>query len=131
MGHRVRALADSHTLLWWLNNDSHLSKRARQFIAAPTNEIFVSAATAWELSIKNRSGKLQAQALLDRFEDILQEDGFESLPITTDHAVRAGALPLHHTDPFDRMMIAQAQAEHLAIVSADTAFDHYGVRRIW
>ena len=127
----MRALADSHILLWWLNNDPRLSTHVRRFIAAPANEILISAATAWELSIKTMSGKLQAQPLLDRFEEVLQEEGFASLPITIDHGIRAGALPLHHSDPFDRMMIAQAQAEHLAILSADPAFDHYGVRRIW
>ncbi len=127
----MRAIADSHTLVWWLQDDPHLSKSARRILSNPANEILVSAATAWELAIKNRSGKLQVQPLLDRFEEILGEEGFETLQITCDHAIRAGALPLHHADPFDRMLVAQAQAEHLAIVSADREFDRYGVRRIW
>jgi PIN domain nuclease of toxin-antitoxin system len=131
MGDRVRAIADTHALIWWLNGDAHLSNAARKLIAAPSNEVLISAATAWELSIKNKSGKLQVQPLLDRFAELINEQGFEVLPITVDHAVRAGALPVHHADPFDRMLVAQAQAEHLAIISADKAFDHYGVRRIW
>lgn len=127
----MRAIADTHVLVWWLNRDPHLSAIAQKFISSSANEVFISAATAWELSIKNRSGKLKVQELLDKFEDAMDEQGFSLLPISVDHALRAGSLPLHHSDPFDRMLVAQAQAEHVAIITADKAFDAYGIRRIW
>ncbi len=127
----MRAIADSHALVWWLNRDPRLSDAAQKFISSSANEVLISSATTWELSIKNRSGKLNVQALLDNFEDVMDEQGFSLLPISIDHALRAGALPLHHSDPFDRMLVAQAQAEHVAIITADKAFDAYGVRRIW
>ncbi len=131
MGHGLRAIADTHALIWWLTRDPHLSGPAQRFISSSSNEILVSAATAWELSIKNRSGKLSVQDLLDRFEEAMEEQGFALLPISVDHALRAGALPLHHSDPFDRMLVAQAQAEHVTVVTADKTFDAYGIRRIW
>lgn len=127
----MRAIADTHALVWWLNRDPRLSGTAQKFISSSNNEILVSAASAWELSIKNRSGKLNAQSLLDRFEEAMEEQGFGLLPISIDHALRAGALPPHHSDPFDRMLVAQAQAEHVAVVSADKSFDAYAVRRLW
>ena len=127
----MKAIADTHVLIWWLNGDARLSTVAKRFIANSSNQILVSAATAWELSIKNRSGKLQVQPLMDRFDEVMTEQGFDVLSITVNHAVRAGALPVHHSDPFDRMLIAQAQAEHLSVITADAEFDKYGIRRIW
>ncbi len=127
----MRGIADTHALVWWLNRDPRLSSAAQRFISSSRNEVLVSAATAWELSIKNRSGKLNVQELLDRFEEAMDEQGFVILPISVDHALRAGALPLHHSDPFDRMLVAQAHAEHVSVLSADKVFDAYGVRRIW
>ncbi len=127
----MRALLDTQALLWWFRDDSALSPKARRVIAKADNELLVSAAAAWEIAIKNKSGKLAAQGLLDRFEDQLMEEGFLELPITLDHAVRAGSLVEHHKDPFDRMLVAQAQAENLPIISNDPVFDSYGVRRIW
>jgi PIN domain nuclease of toxin-antitoxin system len=92
----------------------------------------VSAVTAWELAIKASLGRLpSAIPLISDFETELTKDGFHSLVITTAYGIRAGLLPGSHKDPFDRMLIAQAQAENLAIVSNDTVFDDYGVRRIW
>jgi PIN domain nuclease of toxin-antitoxin system len=127
----VRAIADTHALVWWLTRDPRLSSTAQKFISSSSNDVLVSAATAWELSIKNRSGKLNVQELLDNFEDAMDQQGFSLLPISIDHALRAGSLPLHHSDPFDRMLVAQAQAQHVALITADKAFDAYGVRRIW
>lgn len=127
----MRAIADTHALVWWLNREPRLSSTAHKFISSSSNEVLVSAATVWELSIKNRSGKLDVQALLDHFEEAMEEQGFGLLPISVDHALRAGALPLHHSDPFDRMLVAQAQAEHLALITADKAFGPYGIRCIW
>jgi PIN domain nuclease of toxin-antitoxin system len=127
----VKALLDTHALLWWLSDDPTLSARARRAIAGTDNEIFVSPASAWEMTIKNKRGKLDVQDLLDRLPQEIEEEGFLVLPISIEHGLRAGALPEHHRDPFDRMLIAQAQAEHLPIVSNDTVFDSYGIKRIW
>jgi len=127
----MRVLIDTQVLLWWFRDDPALSAKARRTIAKADNEVLVSPASGWEMAIKNKSGKLDAQELLDRLEIELDEQGFQVLPISLDHALRAGSLVLHHKDPFDRMLVAQAQAENLPILSNDVAFDRYGVRRIW
>lgn len=127
----MRLLLDAQAILWWFQGDERLSKSARRMIGAPDAEVFVSVAAVWELAIKTRLGKLDAQSLLDSAEERFRAAGFAALSITVEHAVRAGALPMHHKDPFDRMLVAQAQAENLAIVSSDPVFDHYGVRRHW
>lgn len=119
----MRLLLDTHALLWWLA-DEGLSDRAREAIADPANFAAVSAASAWEISIKKALGKLAAP---DDLEHQVQAGGFSPLPITIGHAVAAGRLPRHHEDPFDRMLIAQAFAEGLTIVTRDKRFDHYGV----
>jgi len=127
----VRLLLDTHALLWWFTDDSALSAKARRTIARGDNQIIVSAVSAWEMAIKNKAGRLEAQELLDRLQEELDEEGFLVLPISLGHALRAGSLVEHHKDPFDRMLISQAQAEHLPILSSDTVFDRYGVRRVW
>jgi len=127
----VKYLLDSHVLLWWLQNDPALSSKALRAISSADNEIFISAVTAWELAIKNHSGKLEIHKLLDGLESKLTEEGFFTITISMRHALRAGALPSHHRDPFDRMLIAQAQVEDLSLISNDSMFDQYGVRRIW
>jgi PIN domain nuclease of toxin-antitoxin system len=122
---------DTHTVLWWVNGDSSLSSRGRAAIAQAT-VVLVSAASAWEMAIKAGAGRLpSALDLLQDFEGALAKDGFQALSITAAHGLRAGLLPGPHKDPFDRMLIAQAQAENLTIVSNDTVFDRYGVRRLW
>jgi len=127
----VKYLLDSHVLLWWLENDPSLSGKALRAISSSENEIFISTVTAWELAIKNHSGKLEIHRLLDGLENKLVEEGFFTLTISMRHALRAGDLPSHHKDPFDRMLIAQAQAEDLSLISNDSMFDRYGIRRIW
>lgn len=127
----VRLLLDTHALLWWATDDSNLPDRARTQIAQ-SEDVLVSAASAWEMAIKVSLGRLSsAQSLLSDFEESLSRRGFPVLAITAAHGIRAGFLPGPHKDPFDRMLIAQAQAENLAIVSNDTVFDRYGVRRVW
>jgi len=122
---------DTHTVLWWVNADPALTKRARTAITKAT-EVLVSAASAWEMAIKASMGRLpSALDLLTDFEGALAKDGFQALSITAAHGLRAGRLPGPHKDPFDRMLIAQAQAENLTIVSNDSAFDRYGVQRLW
>ena len=127
----MRVLLDTQALFWWFDNFPAVSPKARRAIANAGNEVIVSAASVWELAIKTKIGKLHAQPLLDRLEENLTEQGFRNLPITLEHAIRAGSLVEHHKDPFDRMLAAQAQAENLPIVSNDPIFDKYSVRRIW
>ncbi|HZR65856.1 MAG TPA: type II toxin-antitoxin system VapC family toxin [Terriglobales bacterium] len=127
----MRLLLDTHTLIWWATDDASLSRRARQEVEQ-SPEVLVSAASAWEIAIKFSLGRLpSALDLISDFEESLNLRGFHTLGITAAHGVRAGLLPGPHKDPFDRMLIAQAQAENLTIISNDTVFDGYGVRRLW
>lgn len=128
----MRALLDTHALLWWLSDDPALSRRAREAIANTKNTLIVSAASAWEVATKVRLGKLPTAAnLVSDFAGHLQREGFETLAISTEHAIRAGLLAGSLRDPFDRMLIAQAQAENMPLVSNETLFDDYGIRRLW
>lgn len=120
----MKLLLDTHALLWWLADSPLLSGRARSAIAR-SPAVYVSAATAWEISIQKAYGKLHAP---DDLEQALAANGFEALPITVAHALAAGRLPLHHHDPFDRMLVAQAQTESLTLVTRDTSMRKYGVR---
>lgn len=128
----MRVLLDTHALLWWFSDDPALTRPARKVIAETKNTILVSAASAWEIATKVRLGKLPTAAdLAADFVGHLDRDAMQILPISGEHAVRAGLLPGAHRDPFDRMLIAQAQAENLPLVSNEVLFDSYGVRRIW
>ena len=124
-------LLDAHALLWWLENDRRLSIGARRAIQEPTTQVFVSAGSLWEIAIKHRIGKLKAPKLIDDFQRELDAEGFVELPISAKHAIRAALLPANHKDPFDRLLIAQAEIENVPIVSRDSEFDNYGVARIW
>jgi PIN domain nuclease of toxin-antitoxin system len=119
----VRLLLDTQALLWWLG-DRELTKQARDAIADPSNVVAVSAATAWEIGIKKALGKLRAP---DDLAAQLSDGGFTPLPISIAHGLAAGALPHHHDDPFDRMLIAQAMTEGLTLVTRDERFAAYGV----
>lgn len=128
----MRLLLDTHALLWWLTDDPSLPASARSLIARGKNAVVVSAASAWEIATKVRLGKLPIAAdLVADLERVLVQEGFETLAISINHSVRAGLLPGPHKDPFDRMLIAQSQAEGVPIVSNDEALDGYGVRRLW
>jgi PIN domain nuclease of toxin-antitoxin system len=128
----VRALLDTHVLLWWLLDMEWLSAAARATIADAGTETFVSAASAWEISVKYKQGKLpEAARLMVDLEGAIASEGFAPVPITIFHGERAGDLPLHHKDPFDRMLIAQAFAESLTLISNERLFDRYGVARLW
>lgn len=120
-----RLLLDTHTLLWWLVDDPRLGERARALIADATNQVFVSAASAWEISIKTAPGKLDAPNDLD---NVVDEEGFDKLSISFFHAERAGSLPSIHKDPFDRMLIAQAQAEGMDVVTTNETIPKYGIK---
>jgi PIN domain nuclease of toxin-antitoxin system len=128
----VRFLIDTHTLLWCFNADPALSPRARRLIEDGSNEVLVSAASAWEIATKVRLGKLPTgQELIHNLDRYLAHLGFDGLPVSLAHAARAGMLRGDHRDPFDRMLIAQAQAENLPIISNDRIFDEYYVQRVW
>lgn len=120
----MRLLLDTHALLWWLANDRTLAEEARQAIRRGADRVFVSAASVWEIAIKRATGKLNVPSNLTAG---LADSGFEALPITIDHAITAGALPLHHRDPFDRMLVAQALAEQMTIMTRDRRIPAYGV----
>ena len=119
----MRLLLDTRALLWWLADEA-LTPQARDAIADPANLVAVSAASAWEISIKKALGKLTAP---DDLEQQLQAGGLVPLPISIAHGIAAGQLPRHHEDPFDRMLIAQAFAEGFTIMTRDKRFDDYGV----
>jgi PIN domain nuclease of toxin-antitoxin system len=128
----VRLLLDTHALLWWLDGDRRLSRRARTLIGDGENIVLVSAASAWEITTKARLGKLPgAQEVAADVAGCVASQDFAAIDITILHAQRAGRLPGEHRDPFDRMLIAQAQLEDLPIVSDDRVFDGFGVNRLW
>ena len=127
----MNILLDTHTLFWWFGEPTKLSKRAVSIIASSQNTVLVSAATAWELAMKVNLGKLRALSLVVELGRHTREEGFIELPINLDQATRAGLLPLHHRDPFDRLLVAQAQDLNIPILSADTVLDQYDVKRLW
>lgn len=120
----MRLLLDTEVLLWWLEDSALLLRSARDAIADGGNEVWVSAATAWEIATKRNLGLLRIPSDLGT---ILAEVGFEELPVTVAHAEAAGALPLHHADPFDRVLVAQAQIERLTLVTQDERIAQYDV----
>lgn len=128
----MKLLLDTHALLWWVLDSKDLSKKARRALTDVNNDVFVSATTAWEVATKFRLGKLpEADPFIHSFGGTLQRLGFMELPISVEHAERAGLLRIDHKDPFDRMLITQAQAEGLVLVSNEDLFDSYHVQRLW
>lgn len=121
----MRLLLDTHILLWWLADDRKLGKTARAIIANPDNDVLVSSASVWEVSIKAALGRLEIE--LDELEAAIVRNGFRPLPIGLRHAVTAGRLLPVHRDPFDRMLVAQASVEELRIVSHDRVFERYSL----
>jgi len=128
----VRVLLDTHTFLWWTSGGSRISDRARGLIEDPEVEVLLSVASAWEISIKSARGRLQLPVPAERFvPDRLRRHRMSVLDVALPHALRAGALPEIHADPFDRMLVAQAQIEGLPILTADPAIARYEVETIW
>ena len=128
----MKALLDTHTFIWWANDDPSLSAAARNAIGDRTNEIFLSAVSTWEMAIKIAIGKLRLAVPLTSF--VLSQSSqyqFRPLHITYDHTYQVEALPQHHRDPFDRLLIAQAMVEGLVLLTGDIKFAPYGVGILW
>ena len=125
-------LLDTHALLWWLFDDTRLSAKARQAIAAPEHRIWVSAASAWEIATKARLGKLEeAGDVPQKLPHYLRQARFLELPISIEQSLRAGTLPGPHRDPFDRMLIAQSFSTGYPVVTIDPVFREYGAKVLW
>jgi len=125
-------LLDTHTFLWYTGGKSELSDRARQLIEDPANEKWVSIASAWEIAIKASLSKIELHVPFNTlFPEQLDLNGFKYIAIHWQHLRLVSQLPLHHRDPFDRLIIAQSITEQMPIISIDAAFDAYGVTRLW
>jgi PIN domain nuclease of toxin-antitoxin system len=128
----MNLLLDTHALLWWQTNDERLSNRARALIGDEMNEVFVSAASAWEIATKQRLGKLdEVPDAASRFAELVAADGFAHLSITYTHSLRAGGYQIDHRDPFDRILAAQSDLEHLLLVTRDPAFELFACKTVW
>jgi len=125
----VRLLLDTPALIWWLADDDRLSAKARKTIANPDHQIQVSAVSGWEISLNRSLGRIEVS--FEALVDAIDECGFDMLPVSLQHGLIAGALPAHHDDPFDRMLVAQCQAEGLRLVSNDRQLAAYGVDLLW
>lgn len=124
----MKLLVDTHMMLWWLRDDPQLSRRARQILGDGANELLWSVASSWEIAVKLGIGKLQLERPVQHlFADIVSGQGVAVLPINHEHCCRIASLPLHHRDPFDRMLIAQAELEKVPILTADLKFVAYDV----
>jgi len=128
----MRLLLDAHAFLWFFIGDQSLSAKARALIEDQANEKFFSVASLWEIAIKASIGKLTLSKPFDEmFPDELVNNGIDLIGITTAHVSVLTTLPFHHSDPFDRLLIAQAMVEQMEIVSVDPAFDDYAITRLW
>ena len=127
----MKILLDTHVLVWWMDQSDRLSPRAVKLIENPENQVLVSAVVGWELAIKVRLGKIKPPSLIRNLDRTMSRYAFEETPITMAEAVRAGLLPLHHHDPFDRLLAAQSLILGAPIVSADSLLEAYGVKRLW
>ncbi|MBI3268599.1 MAG: type II toxin-antitoxin system VapC family toxin [Planctomycetes bacterium] len=128
----MKLLLDTHSFLWFVTNDPLLSSRARTLISDPENDVFVSPASYPEIAIKVSIGKYPMTVPFEKFfSEGLEGNEFGVLPIEIRHAATLASLPMHHKDPFDRIIISQAIAEQLPVISADSAFDPYSVSRLW
>lgn len=128
----MKLLLDTHTLIWWFGGSPLLSKKALQAVSDEDNTVFVSAVSAWEISIKERAGKLAvSRDLLEDFDVTIASQNFEALAVSTKHAFQGGRLLARHKDPFDRLLAAQALVEGLTLVSGDQKMPEFGVPLLW
>src|ERR1039457_1195154 len=127
----MNLLIDTHVLIWWSKNSRRLGLQAQKLIAAPQHSVWVSSASIWEISIKASLGRLEMGGLLvENMSEDLERHGFSALPINFRHAIAVHGLPFHHSDPFDRMLVAQAQCEDLVLLTADPSIMAYDVRTL-
>ena len=128
----MKVLLDTHTFLWWITDDNRLSSSAREVITNGDNELFLSAATGWEIAVKAQLGRIKLPKEPHSFiAEQLRLNSIQSLPIHMSHALHIYSLPNHHRDPFDRMLIAQAQLEDLLILTMDPQIAMYQIKVIW
>ena len=125
-------LVDTHVFLWAVRSPDEVSDRARKILADPKAKLLISIIVPWEIAIKSAIGKLKGVGeILDNFEGLMSAGGYQILETSTKQAIESGRLPLHHKDPFDRLLAAQALDLRVTIISSDDVFDRYGVKRIW
>lgn len=128
----MKLLLDTHALAWWFQDSDRLGKTAQEAIASADSEVLVSVVSAFEMATKHRAGKWpEIASLLDVFADYVRDERFSVLPLSLEHAELAGSLDIPHRDPFDRLLIAQAQVERALLVSNEALFDRFAVRRLW
>jgi PIN domain nuclease of toxin-antitoxin system len=128
----MKILLDTHSFLWFVLNDSQLSATAQTLISEPQNDIYISPASYWEITIKISIGKYRLPANYDTWmRDQITINTFEILPILIEHTAILTDLPFHHKDPFDRLIIAQSIFENIPVISADRTFNNYPVTRLW
>ena len=128
----MKLLLDTHTFLWWITDDPRLSSRVQSLIADKTNELWLSVASAWEIAIKAQLGRLRLPDDAPQFVITqLALNAIQTLPIQRRHALHVYKLPLHHRDPFDRLLVAQSKIENLPLVTADAQINEYAVDTVW
>lgn len=128
----MKLLLDTHVFLWWVSDAPELSEAARAAIANPNNTCYVSVASGWEMAIKSSLGKLKLKKPVERFlTEQMQHNGFLLLNIDLHHVAKVENLPFHHRDPFDRLIVSQAKAERMTLITADQALSVYGIRCLW
>ncbi|MFP5277343.1 MAG: type II toxin-antitoxin system VapC family toxin [Acidobacteriota bacterium] len=128
----MKYLIDTHVFLWAMRSPAELSSRARNILADPRAELLLSMIVPWEIAIKSGTGKLKnSEEILADFEGLTAAAGFQVLETSIKHAIQSGLLPLHHKDPFDRLLIAQSLDLNIPVLSGDECFDRYGVKRVW
>lgn len=127
----MNVLLDTHAFIWFFNGDDSLSPAAINLIEDPNNTCWLSIVSLWEISIKTSIGKLTLRGELAEVEDFMATGAIRLLPISFEHLLQLQHLPLHHRDPFDRLLIAQAITENLTLVSRDTVFPQYGISLVW
>ena len=126
----MNLLLDTHVLIWWMQGSRRIGPRAKAAMFEDEARLWLSAASVWEMAIKAAIGRLSLDAPLEKSVPFLSKQGVRSLPISVGHALAAGDLPAHHADPFDRMLIAQAQCDDLVLVTVDPAMEAYDVRTL-
>ncbi|HUJ95916.1 MAG TPA: type II toxin-antitoxin system VapC family toxin [Terriglobales bacterium] len=128
----MKILLDTHAFLWWIRDDPRLSRRARELVTSGRNELFLSVTCVWEILTKTQTGKLRLAESAQKFvTEQLTANNIQVLPLTLDHVFRLEQLPLHHRDPFDRILIAQSLEEEFPILSADPLLKNYSATLLW